>query len=894
MKILIMLASASMLLAQQNAMTIEPVTFAGSGLNDATSGGTFVAVPENHFYTAEICTTGTPDTVQFRRDGGTGTTCAGITTGAQPVYYPVPSVTSVAWSGGRATFTTSSAHGLKTGAKVTITGATPSGYNVSLASINVTGTSTFSISIPSNPGAYSNGALVRATDGVTITFAATTGHTAAARWTIRATANGSMRTSGFIQNGVGARFRDAQEKMREQVSALDYCNSEDVVTGSVNVSGCLQAALDASPSGASIYFPPGIYAVCTLSVSGKNLVITGAGSQISQIVRHSSCLNQNTNMVTIASANSLTIRDIGFDQKGTSTTTTRNAVFITQVSRVVADAIYVTRGQSAGLYVDRGSDIRITNSTFYQNWWIGIAIGGAGDTTNYPASGDPVQRIIIADNTFRDVAFGVSVQTYAYDTVVHHNIFDKSSIGIAQATYRIIVDGNSINGAHSYGIVENDDGIFLEAVEDAVITDNSITAPANNGIFLQGSSFFATAGATVQIPTPRFKISGNKLNNVQNGRPITVHASSPDGTPGRQGLVSDNTITNSHSCITVTGDMVKVSDNHCDTTSVQGYLLAGATNIIFSGNSARNIGVALPGSFNGLEIDTTSHDIAVENNHIIDDQVSHSMRFGIFDAALNAGSPSHVTYRNNVIVGSGAQQVFPVITCTPINGTWNFGEIREMYDHGTAGGDSAGCVNIAPGANSPGTWIPLSLIPDATGYYQVTDPADNTKSLNLGVDHASGEGDVKCFDLATPGYKACRTTGHGLKVINGDTGVTLWQVDAAGLMSVANGQVAGNLKLNGTLTPPTGTALNGATSCPTGQALISITNSQGVAIGATCGAAFPGGASVTDTRLDSCGLSSATTNVCTNAACTSTVAAITSVSLTCTQAGASFNNGLHQ
>ena len=85
-----------------------------------------------------------------------------------------------------------------------------------------------------NGGAFSSpiamtGARQAFVDGLSIRFAATTGHTLNASCTVTATANGSLAASSFVQRGVGAIVRSAQDKVRDRPSILDFakCDGSD-------------------------------------------------------------------------------------------------------------------------------------------------------------------------------------------------------------------------------------------------------------------------------------------------------------------------------------------------------------------------------------------------------------------------------------------------------------------------------------------------------------------------------------------------------------------------------------------------------------------------------------------------------------------------------------------
>ena len=68
-------------------------------------------------------------------------------------------VTGASWSSGTATYTVSASRGYRVGEEGSVTGVTPSGYNVSGAVTAVTST-TVSFAVASNPGAYSSGGTI--------------------------------------------------------------------------------------------------------------------------------------------------------------------------------------------------------------------------------------------------------------------------------------------------------------------------------------------------------------------------------------------------------------------------------------------------------------------------------------------------------------------------------------------------------------------------------------------------------------------------------------------------------------------------------------------------------------------------------------------------------------
>jgi hypothetical protein len=83
----------------ESAATISAVTFTGSGLDDATSGGTYTGDSVKEYY-VEIDATGTPDTFQWSNDGGVTFEATGVSiTGAAQVLEEGVEITFAATTG---------------------------------------------------------------------------------------------------------------------------------------------------------------------------------------------------------------------------------------------------------------------------------------------------------------------------------------------------------------------------------------------------------------------------------------------------------------------------------------------------------------------------------------------------------------------------------------------------------------------------------------------------------------------------------------------------------------------------------------------------------------------------------------------------------------------------
>lgn len=125
-----------------DTVQLTSLTTTGTSSSDMNGSGTWTASFNSNATVHTICTNdeGRIDEV----------VAPFINTSAVP---PI-SLSTITWSSGTATFTTSSAHGITSGNvfQAQITGATPSGYNGNYPGCTSTGTTTFTCPLATNPG----------------------------------------------------------------------------------------------------------------------------------------------------------------------------------------------------------------------------------------------------------------------------------------------------------------------------------------------------------------------------------------------------------------------------------------------------------------------------------------------------------------------------------------------------------------------------------------------------------------------------------------------------------------------------------------------------------------------------------------------------------------------
>ena len=114
------------------------------------------------------------------------------------------------------------------------------------------------------------------------TYVSGPGNNVATALTSLAASTGSSLV-GFIQSGTGAVARTVQDKARESVSVLDfYANGVSGVavdpTGVVDSYLGIQAAITATPLGATLVFPPGTYLTSQPVTLSKSIYIKGSAT----------------------------------------------------------------------------------------------------------------------------------------------------------------------------------------------------------------------------------------------------------------------------------------------------------------------------------------------------------------------------------------------------------------------------------------------------------------------------------------------------------------------------------------------------------------------------------------------------------------------------------------
>jgi len=190
----------------------------------------------------------------------------GVTTGNRASSYQVPNngkllflpsievqgatwtITGVTWANGVATYTTSATHDMLVGQPATVTGVTPSGYNVEDQFITDLTDNTFKITIVANPGSYTSGGSVAAFE--------------------------QYPCAGTLPCTAAAVFPDEDTRRGKLFWNTDGSN---VLTAPI---GCVRLGSDGTnstggfcpPAGRKIRIPNMLFQCCTTAARGQNVL----------------------------------------------------------------------------------------------------------------------------------------------------------------------------------------------------------------------------------------------------------------------------------------------------------------------------------------------------------------------------------------------------------------------------------------------------------------------------------------------------------------------------------------------------------------------------------------------------------------------------------------------
>lgn len=358
--------------------------------------------------------------------------------------------------------------------------------------------------------------------GVTIKFAAITGHTLADAWTIMDNANGSLAAVNFIGSGVGAVFRSAQAKARDSVSILDF---GAICDGSTDNTEKIQNALNSNPAvlstspGVCLTGPLTIPTQMTLNVvSGSTLELEASSSgDLLTVMAPATVITGGGTLDGNAAAQSASLAYPGMG-----------------VIRVAADNVNISGGLTvqngyqygiwAWVQLSENQNIAYDRSGLNVN---GITVIEPVSSLNAPAISGNLAHGQISNNTLTAPGDGVGLQL-PHDNTITGNVIDAGRIGV-ELFAGSTCNAGGVNGCSGYEPL----GYNNSVGQNTIYVDPALYT--GSGDFAMGVSFSGVTGCSshgnVITLNPSYSganvyagheiASGNPINGASNNNTIS-------------------------------------------------------------------------------------------------------------------------------------------------------------------------------------------------------------------------------------------------------------------------------------------------------------------------------------------------------------------------------------
>ena len=469
---------------------------------------------------------------------------------------------------------------------------------------------------------------------------------------------------GFIQSGTGSIARTSQDKMREQVSVLDFGADP---TGAVDSTTAVQAAINSLSAGGAVVFPSGDYKITTVYVQNDRVNLVGTGD--STVIINSTTANGIEIGLSGAILSFCDVVGLKFDRPIKSSSGAAVKYINTAYSKVVGCGF---KNSYIGVHVKTHNDsLQILNNTFYDGTYYGVYEYNQNETW--------ANDLTVRGNFFWHVeqagvymsADGVGVASVG-DTYIENNVFVSSnSKGALQSQYAIRVVGA---GTYNTNVaVRNNtfEGIRLQTVymtgmNRCWIQNNYFSGTGTNDV---GLYFGGGAGNSI--------ISGNTFIGFNN--------------PGAY-VYSTNSIT--------------ISGNHftSNVTTIAAYAELGMLNV----QDVQIIGNYFYSSSSKYCIDITQSGSPVDNITIVGNRFSKyasnsNYTYDIRHNNYGGAKLMRGNIGNDVTSGAG--------TAAPVAGMalqWYAGdkiENKTASELGTAGSKYVLIGWVCTAQGDPGTWV---------------------------------------------------------------------------------------------------------------------------------------------------------------------------------------------
>jgi len=562
------------------------------------------------------------------------------------------------------------------------------------------------------------------------------------------------------------------------------------VTGSgANETVNLQNALDISvASGKPLYVPTGTYAMCNISTTTTGAVtITGAGMNQSKFIRHSSCLHSTDTMLTATftgSSGTAELRNFSISNVSSNGSLNSDDIDIFGASRVLVDGLYIAKAETAGLGIQSSSNVTITNSTIFENYWFGISVANGNDCCGGTATPAYLYNYNFSGNTYVNQPIGLGLNFFMQIINISGETFDRSNLSLVQMPHaKATISNITIKGVPTQGctaacgLPATQNGLFLEGVADLDLSAFHISdlSGIEGGIFCVASTLtIPNPGTMIQLPCSNIHITGGTITDVTAGYSISIAGQSPGPGPviGQNNTIKGTVLKGVNQCPIISStDGFEISDVSCENAANGGFSLGSVLNGVFQNNRCRNCNTAGGGgNYPGLTLSgATLRRVKVFNNTF--ENNGSSLNYGIRDTTGVANNGAEIQYSGN-ICATGCPTLYNPAPAAPLAGTWAVGSVVE---NNYSSGGITGWRNTVAG--TPGTWQTMGYLDPDSRYTTIASNPVLLKGTisNVSQTAAFGPAPINSGTLSTGLYRvsyrarstaACATPGPGSLQVN--------------------------------------------------------------------------------------------------------------------------------
>ena len=371
--------------------------------------------------------------------------------------------------------------------------------------------------------------------------------------------------------------------------------------GTTDDTSAIQAALNAAPSGSTVYVPPGTYIITSLAMNTANVTFRGEGTLKKKA-------NVNGHAIDVQGSG-CRIRDLIFDGSNAQLTHIHYNTAIWVGTRIVGGPVSTTGGAADDVTIDNvtinnwqagaikifsSKRCSVTNNRLINSYDIAIMVANLGADYNTIANN------VVATTVTGDAIFvtakndSTATSDYVYgNKVVNNTVVDAGDTGIEAGIHSVntIIVGNHVRGSFNPEILIRDN---LDSLVDGNTVERTWVGNGNSG----GDSIAVAPQVEAVTWDYRAIISNNVIKHNYGRSGVHIGAC---GVTVLGNRIEDN--------VTAAGVSGSGSTGY-------GITLAGTApqNINIRGNVIRNMNFGIHGNYAATA--TSAYDVVIDGNAI--------------------------------------------------------------------------------------------------------------------------------------------------------------------------------------------------------------------------------------------------------------------------------------